>query len=132
MITKKELKNLNKRPNSKEILAHYVVPYNINSLSRYKHIDELLIADEQEKLIKATMGPIDLGIIPYGSFPMYVVPAYEENRIDLIATKLYGSASLYWVICYANNIADPLNIKAGDILFIPDLASLKKFPNPLA
>lgn len=134
MIIKKQIKDLKGRTNSKEILAQYVVPYNIHSFSRYKHIDELLVdnGDNTQTTIKATLGPIDLGIIPFGQLPIYVVPSYEENRIDLIANKLYGSSSLYWVLCYINNIADPLKIEAGRILFVPELSSVKRFPNPLA
>lgn len=130
MTVKNKIKNLNKRENSKEILAQYVVPYSASSLDRYKHIDELLLTDG--KVIKATLGPIDLGIIPYSNFSIYVVPEYEANRIDLVATRLYGSASLYWILCYANNILDPLKLEAGTILFFPDIDSLKQFPNPLS
>jgi hypothetical protein len=130
VILKKQVKNLNKRENGSEILAQYTVPYGLDSLSRYKHIDELLLIDNN--IIKATLGPVDLSIIPHNGLSTYTVPNYEENRIDLVATKLYGRASLYWIICYVNNISDPLVLPAGRILFIPDIQSLKRFPNPLA
>ena len=70
-------------------------------------------------------------ILPYAYNTPYVVLKTEENRLDIIAHKIYGKASLYWVICYANNISDPYNVPAGTILFLPDFASLYEFPNPL-
>lgn len=121
-----KLKKLNGFVDDSYIKAHYLSSYSVNSDNRYKHIDTLLLHDN--KLIKATMSPLDLNILPTKT---YIVSASEVNRIDLIALKFYGSSKFYWAICYMNNIADPLNIPAGTLLIIPDASSFRQFPNPL-
>ena len=63
---------------------------------------------------------------------MYTVTAADENRIDIIATKVYGAAYLYWILCYINNIEDPLNVPVGRILLVPKISGLRQFPNPLS
>lgn len=130
MSIQKQIKNLRGRTNSTKIVTQYVVPYSIGDTSRYKHIDELLLIDGTT--IKATLGPVDMSVYPYDGITMYTVSESDENRIDIIATKTLGSASLYWIICYMNNIADPLDIPIGKILYIPTMSSLRQFPNPLS
>lgn len=49
----------------------------------------------------------------------YQVPAYEENRLDVIAYKHLGSASYAWVIAYFNQIEDGYTVKEGQVLKIP-------------
>lgn len=130
MANIRQIKNLRNRKNSEFIDAQYKVSYNVTSMSRYKHIDELLLANG--KLIKSTLGPIDLSVFPFNGTQTYTVTSAEENRIDIIAFKFYGAASLYWILCYFNNIEDPLKIPVGTVLLIPELSSLKQFPNPLS
>lgn len=49
-----------------------------------------------------------------------LVPNGMEGRPDLIADKVYGSSSLWWVICVANNISDPFEeLKAGNQIILP-------------
>jgi hypothetical protein len=124
-LVRKE-RDLGKRFNDPFILAQYAVPYTISSDSFYKHIDELKLADG--KIIKATMGPTDMSVIPYDGFELAVV---TDNRIDVIATQYYGKASLCRAIAYMNNISDPLKLKQGQLLAIPNINGLRKFPNPL-
>jgi len=130
MSLTKKIKDLKGRVNDDYIVSQYTVPYGIANNSRYKHLDELLLQDG--KVINATLGPVDMSIYPFGGTNIYTVTASDENRIDIIATKVYGSASLYWIICYMNNIEDPLVLPSGRVLFIPDLGSLRQFPNPLS
>lgn len=130
MKKQRKIKDLKNLTNDSYILAQYKVTYSINDMSRYKHIDELLLSDN--KVVKATMGPSDMSIYPFNGTNMFTVTAAEENRIDLVAYKVYGAASLYWIICYFNAIADPLKLPVGTVLFIPELTSLKQFPNPLS
>lgn len=129
-MIRKRSKDLRGRLNDPKIIDQLVVPYSLENNSRYKHIDELVLVDG--KRIKATLGPIDIGIFPYDGMTDHIVSEAEKNRIDIVATKHFGSASLYWVICYLNNIPDPLNIPEGLLLKIPRLDSLRKFPNPLS
>ena len=62
-MAKGKLKNMKGHPDDSYIKGRYSVSYGIQGDDRYKHIDELSLYDG--KRIKATMGPIDLGIIPY-------------------------------------------------------------------
>ena len=55
----------------------------------------------------------------------------EENRLDIIANKYYGSPDMFWVIAMGNNIVDPFVIKAGDILRIPYFFSLTNWKGAL-
>lgn len=117
--------------NSRSILGQYMVPYRADGLSRYKHIDELDLQDG--KTIKATLSPVDTSVYPFEVSTEYVVSEADENRLDIIAYKVYGRASMYWAIAYANSIKDPLTeVTAGRILLIPSISTLKRFPNPLS
>lgn len=131
MAINKKIKDLKGRVNDTEFIkAQYIVPYSISNNSRYKHIDELLLADGT--VIKHTLGPVDLSVYPFDGVDMYTVTAADENRIDIIATKVYGAAYLYWILCYINNIEDPLNVPVGRILLVPKISGLRQFPNPLS
>jgi hypothetical protein len=129
MITRQP-RDLRGREEDTYIIKHESVPYGVSNNSRYKHVDELTLFDG--KTIKATPSPIDLSIIPSIDMKAYTVPKHMENRIDLIALNFYGLSSMYWPICYMNNIEDPLDLPAGKILFIPSIVSLRQFPNPLS
>lgn len=129
-MIRKRKKNLNRFNNASSIKAQYIVPYGADGLSRYKHIDELELEDG--KTIKATLGPIDLGVYPYEGTTMFTVTAGEQNRIDIVAYKVYGKASMWWAIAYANNIKNPLRLDIGTVLRIPSISTLKRFPNPLS
>ena len=126
----KQEKNLRGRPNDETVVSHFVVPYLMNSNSRYKHIDELVLLDG--RTMKATLGPIDLSIIPSSLQTIFKVTASEKNRLDIVAYKTYGQAQLWWVLAYANKLSDPLTLPAGTLLFVPSLSDLKQFPNPLS
>lgn len=126
----KKLKEKITKLNDKSILGQYMVPYAAGGLSRYKHIDELHLEDGQR--IKATLGPVDMNVHTFEGHTPYVVPEYEANRLDIIAYKFYGKASMYWALAYATGLKDPLNVPEGTMLLIPSLATLKRFPNPLS
>lgn len=49
----------------------------------------------------------------------YVTHLYDVgDRIENIAYRYYGDASLWWVICYTNKIANPMDLTVGKVLFI--------------
>jgi hypothetical protein len=129
-MIKRKLKNMRGFSDAESIRAHYTTRYGFNDTSRYKHIDELLLEDG--KLIKSTLGLVDLGVYPFDGISTHIVSAAEENRLDIIATKYYGSASMYWVLCYANVMSDPYDLPIGKSLIIPNKEALWKFPNPLS
>lgn len=127
---KRKIKNLNGFNNDPSILSQYIVPYSTQDNNRYKHLDQLLLEDR--KVIRATINPIDLGIMPFDGVSEHIVTADEENRIDIVATKIYGSASLYWILCYANSLEDPYDLPVGFPLIVPNISALRRFPNPLS
>lgn len=49
----------------------------------------------------------------------YDVLAVEENRLDLISTKFFGSPQYSWVIAYFNQIEDGFSVHEGQRLRIP-------------
>ena len=57
---------------------------------------------------------------------LYKVPAKFSCRPDLIALDVYGSADLWWVIFWANNIVDPFGRPLTDeVIKIVDMQSLR-------
>jgi hypothetical protein len=58
---------------------------------------------------------------------LYKVPAKFGGRPDLIAQDVYGDASLWWVIFWANGIVDPFARPAADeVISIIDIAQMKQ------
>ena len=49
----------------------------------------------------------------------YEVKTTEENRLDLIAFNLLGSADYAWIIAYLNGISDGFSVVTGQKLLIP-------------
>lgn len=48
------------------------------------------------------------------------IPAGYEHRADNIAYLVYGDPTLDWLICWFNNVSDPLQqLNAGDSIRIP-------------
>lgn len=125
-MIKTKINNLFKGLEDESITTRYKTLYTLSNDSFYKHIDEVVVNNTQ---IKATLGPLDMTIIPFDGATMEVA---SENRIDIIATKHYGKASLWRAIAYINNISDPLSLKEEEPLIIPVLSGLRKFPNPLS
>lgn len=120
------------RPNNYHdsyIKTEYITEYSITSLNRYKHSTKYLLADD--KLVTGNLNPWDRAILSQNS-SQYIVAPGEENRIDLVAAKVYGNSALYWVLCYMNKIEDPLNIPVGTFLLVPRLSEVFQGSNPLA
>jgi hypothetical protein len=57
---------------------------------------------------------------------VHVIQVGEEGRWDLISYKYYQTVKLWWFICLANGIRNPLiTIPAGSAIRIPDFESLR-------
>ena len=54
----------------------------------------------------------------------YTVTNVDENRLDIIASKFYGTPRFWWIIALANYIMDPFYIPVGTTLRIPPKQSL--------
>lgn len=55
-----------------------------------------------------------------------VVSEYDR-RVDLISLAVYGSDEYGDIILKCNEIGNPLNVRTGDVLVIPELNGAKKF-----
>jgi len=59
------------------------------------------------------------------AFDIGTVPAGYEHRADLISNVFYGTPTYDWVICWFNNISDPLQrLRVGDDIRIPRLINV--------
>ena len=97
----------------------YTVCRDYNHISRYKGCRQVIHnpADMDGRFIALeTMNPISSN----ASYFYYIVPMAEENRLDVIAKKFYGSAQYSWVISYLNNIEDGYSVYGGQKLKILD------------
>jgi len=50
-----------------------------------------------------------------------------DRRVDLVSLAVYGSDQYSDIILKCNEISDPLSVRTGDILVIPELTGAKKF-----
>ena len=65
-------------------------------------------------------------ILPDGSDIIYYVEQKYENKPHLLGYLFYGDSSLWWIICQANGIIDPLTeLVEGKQLRIPVMARVK-------
>jgi nucleoid-associated protein YgaU len=46
------------------------------------------------------------------------------DRLDVLAQRYLGDASLWWIICGCNDIASPLDLHPGTVLRIPAIDRL--------
>lgn len=60
----------------------------------------------------------------------YVVTDETVTRPDLISYYVYGTSSLWWLICSRNKIINPLTeLTVGMVLYIPSLSDYYDFVN---
>ena len=64
---------------------------------------------------------------PDYQFEEYIVGVEEEMRIDLISQKLYGNVDQVPFLLHFNQITNPLNIKANDVIRYCNLDVLSEF-----
>ena len=94
----------------------YTVCRDFKHISRYKGLRQLIHnpVSLERFITLETPNPV----VTNGRFTYYDVPATEENRLDLIAYKFFGSAQYSWVISYFNNIEDGFTVREGQRLRI--------------
>lgn len=84
-------------------------------LSRYSQLR--VVQEEDGTQYDETMRIVS---IPYYDDDIYYeVNSQTINRLDLVSASVYGTPLLWWVIAYASEIDDPLNVSIGTILRIP-------------
>jgi hypothetical protein len=98
-----------------KVLPHkgiqYAVCRDYKHISRYKGLRQVVYNPyEDDRFIALeTTNPVEIK----ASYRMYTVPTLEENRLDLIADKFYGSPNYAWIISYMNGIEDGYTVYAG-------------------
>lgn len=94
----------------------YNVCYDFNHISRYKGLRQLTHNPSDDDRFIALETPNS--ITSNAKFIYYDVPRMEENRLDLIAYKFYGSAQYSWIVAYFNDIEDGFTVNEGQRLKI--------------
>lgn len=99
----------------------YTVCRDFNHISRYKGLRQVIHEGDQpgRYIALEVSNPFSTDT----NVTYYTVPAHLENRLDLIAYDLLGSANYAWVIAYFNGIADGFTVLEGQKLAIPNNVS---------
>lgn len=87
-------------------------------ISRYQNLRQVThnpYTPEDRFVALETVNPFSSNV----ELQYYDVPAHEENRLDVIAYKLLGSAQYSWVIAYFNGIEDGFSVHEGTRLKCP-------------
>ena len=97
----------------------YTVCRDFDHIYRYKGLRQVVHnpTDTAERFI--TLETVN-ALTSNASYRYYTVPVSEENRLDLIAYKFYGSPNYSWVISYMNNIEDGFTVYEGQKIKILD------------
>lgn len=100
----------------------YTVCRDFDSISRYKGLRQVIHNpnDTDRFIALETPNAFHTNEI---AVTYYDVPAQEENRLDIIAHKMLGSAQYSWVIAYFNGIEDGFTVREGQRLKIPKTIS---------
>ena len=94
----------------------YTVCRDYNHISRYKGLRQVVHdpSSFERFITPETPNPL----LSNAKFIYYDVPRTEENRLDLIAQRFFGSAQYSWIISYFNDIADGFTVNEGQRLRI--------------
>lgn len=51
----------------------------------------------------------------------------ENERLDILAGKVYGDSSLYWILAACSDIGFVLQVPPGTLIKIPDINDVAKY-----
>lgn len=97
---------------------HHTIQYTVcrefKHISRYRCLRQIVhnYNTESRFISLETTNPITTNL----QFVYYDVKYDEQNRLDLIANRFYGSAQYSWVISYLNGIEDGYTVYPGQRL----------------
>ena len=97
----------------------YTVCRDFDHISRYKGLRQVVHNPSDPATRFITLETVN-SLVSHASYRYYVVPVAEENRLDLISYKFYGSPNYSWVIAYMNNIEDGYTVYEGQKVKILD------------
>lgn len=105
-----------------DILEHKGIQYGVcrdfSHICRYRRLRQVVNnpSDMADRFIDLeTPNPFETN----SDITYYEVPQHEENRLDIIAFNLLGSAQYAWAIAYFNQIEDGFTVHSGQKLIIP-------------
>lgn len=105
-----------------EVLEHKGIQYGVcrdySHMCRYRRLRQVINNpdDISDRFIDLeTPNPFET----HSDVIYYEVPTSEENRLDVIAFNLFGSAQYSWIISYFNDIQDGFTVNAGQRLVVP-------------
>ena len=96
----------------------YGVCRDFDHISRYRGLRQVTHDSTQPSRFVTLETPNPFS--SHAAVKYYDVPAYEENRLDLIAYKFLGSAQYAWVIAFFNNIEDGYTVREGQRIVVPN------------
>lgn len=89
----------------------YSVCRDFDYISRYRGLRQIVHNPDDADRFVTLETPNSF--ISNAKFNYYDVPATEENRLDLIAHKFFGSAQYSWIMSYFNDIPDGFSVAEG-------------------
>lgn len=102
-------------------MIQYLNPQRYKNTSRYAKL-RLIQRDDQAKpyheVVNATP---DADLL---DCQLFQVTGIYIDRLDLIAKKFYGDASLWWYLAKQNHLEDPAKVPSGTTLYIPEYNTL--------
>ncbi|MBQ2856521.1 MAG: hypothetical protein IJE78_05225 [Bacteroidaceae bacterium] len=105
-----------------EVVEHNGIQYGVcrdyNHICRYRRLRQVVSnpqSTEDRFIALETPNPFET----HSEVIYYDVSTSEENRLDLIAFKVLGSAQYAWAIAYFNGIQDGFTAYPGQRLMIP-------------
>ena len=99
----------------------YTYCRDFNHVSRYRGLRQVIHQGQSPDRYVALEGPN--AFETHTNVTYYTVPANRENRLDIIAQELLGSADYKWVIAYFNGITDGFSVREGMTLMVPKTVS---------
>lgn len=102
-------------------MIQYLNPHRYKNTSRYSKL-RLIQKDNQSKPYhEVTNATPDARLL---DCQLFHVTGVYVNRLDLIAKKFYGDASLWWYIAKQNHLEDPTKVPEDTTLQIPKYNTL--------
>lgn len=92
----------------------------VSGNSRYRELKVLRYPNGEECLET----PSKMGVKKTQRDTIYMIEAKYENRLDLVAHRFYRVPTVYWAIACINELLDPFDIQAGEVVRVPAMSSL--------
>ena len=112
---------------SYDYVPHVPIQYGVcrdfKHLSRYRGLRQL-VHDPSNETYRFVALENPNPFLTNSEISYYEVPLEYENRLDLIAYKLYGSPNYSWILSYFNHIPDGFTVREGQVICYPKNISI--------